>query len=206
MNIIFVDIDGPLLPQKLHLMQENRKVGVDNPPLFDQFSVRAFNIWAKYGNAKIVFSTNWALSYTENQLKDIMAANGLEFDYHADTLTPKRFTSARHSEILGWLGEHNDGEQVNFIAVDDDQSCSYIEKIMDHDKPEVKDLYSNCTGKWIDVDFRDGMSWENYVDGCEALGIDQEIVNRDEFGIKIRTAVEKAEDKRKLDVLLGCII
>ena len=195
MNIIFVDIDGPLLPQKMDLFHQNRKTGKENPPMFDEFAVRVFNLWAKYGNAKIVFSTNWALSWSADELKEIMRVNGLGFDYHEHCITPKRFRQERHSEILNWLDDHSK-EGDKFIAVDDDTSCRYIEQIMKHPQNEVK-----ATGEWIEVEFQNGISWQNFLDGCEALDINLEDINFHEFGIKILTDEEKEQRKKDLDLL-----
>lgn len=184
-TVIFVDIDGPLLPSKLHLLKINRRTGRDNPPEFDRFAVRAFNLWAKYSNAKIVFSTNWCCGYTSDELEYIMRVNGLAFDYHEDILTPKKFTSSRHTEILDWLRNHP--ECKNFIAVDDDQTCRYIEDFLQRAAGETIE----ARGKWINVDFEDGLTLANFKDGCEQLGIDQDQLAFEEFGVKMRTAEEK---------------
>ena len=170
-NIIFVDFDGPLLPGKMHLFQENR-----NPktlPMFDAFAVRVFNIWAKYSNAKIVLSTNWVAHHSIDDLKEYLRLNGLGFDYHDVITTPKYFSPRRNREILEWLEENAEKDDV-FIAVDDDPACKFIEEgIQDNE-------YS---GKWIAVDYQNGMSYENFIDGCRVLNIDLVEVNKLEFGI-----------------------
>jgi hypothetical protein len=185
-SIIFVDIDGPLLPQKMHLFHQNRKSGEANPPMFDPMAVRIFNLWAKYSNAKIVFSTNWAISYSEDELKHIMLVNGLGFDYHDDCITPKRMRSERNHEISEWLNEHKD-EVANFIVVDDDYTCKYIE----HEG-----------GQWIAVNFANGITYDNFIDGCAALEIQVEDIWEQEFGIKKLTPEQKATR----DMLLGAMI
>lgn len=187
-NIIFVDIDGPLLPQKMHLFPENHKGGIENPPIFDHMAVRIFNLWAKYGKAKIVFSTSWAFSFDNDELKRLMKTNGLGFDYHADVTTPKHMHGGRLEEILDWLSNHLD-EVNKFIIVDDDTNCRHLEEIMEKYRPEIK-----ASGKWIKVDFHNGISWENFVEGCNALGIDMDDINEQEFGIKRLSKKEK--DKR----------
>jgi len=196
MNIIFVDIDGPLLPQKMHLFEQNHKGGIENPPIFDPMAVRIFNIWAKYGNAKIVFSTNWAANFDDDELKLIMEVNGLGFDYHEHVTTPKRMRSDRHDEIINWLAMHSK-KGDKFIAVDDDTKCQYIEPIINEQRTEV-----DATGKWIQVSFENGISWDNYVDGCEVLGIDRDIVNWKEFGIKILTQEEKDKQVAALSLFV----
>jgi len=193
MNIIFVDIDGPLLPRKMHMFHENRKLGI-NPdtnvgyyPRFDEFAVRAFNLWAKYGNAKIVFSTHWAFNWNAEHLKEIMLLNGLGFDYHDELHTPKKRTSHRSHEIVWWL-EENTKAGDKFIAVDDDTSCQDIPSLLES---EHRDRAIEAKGKWINVDFDNGLSWDNFLDGCEVLGIDIDVIYENEFGIKPLTQKQK---------------
>jgi len=196
MNIIFVDIDGPLLPTKLHILLENHRTGLAQPPLFDMYAIRVFNIWARYSNAKIVFSTNWAVNVSEKDLKRYMEVNGLGFDYHEHCITPKRMRSERHEEIVGWLREHSK-EGDRFIVVDDDPKCKYISNILNNQDSGVE-----ATGEWIEVDLEDGMTRANYLDGCEALGIDIDIVNNKEFGIKILTQEEKDAQLKALSLFV----
>ena len=206
-NIIFVDIDGPLLPGKLNLFEQNHKITRQNldkaEPMFDPFAVKVFNLWARYGNAKIVFSTNWATQHkmTIDILKEIMRLNGLSFDYHHEILTPKKFTSERGSEIWWWILDNmKDGDR--FIAVDDDQSCEYIQKYIGHnnkDNPKVE-------GGWINVDFQNGISWENFMDGLEFLDIPKSAIDEGEFGIKPLTAEEKIKYEKSFDLYYGAMI
>lgn len=203
-SLIFLDIDGPLLSRKSSMFHENRNLGI-NPetgvgryPKFDEFSIRAFNLWAKYGNAKIVFSTHWAFSYNTEQLKEIMLLNGLGFDYHEKLYTPKKPTSYRSHEILWWL--HDNAEPGDkFIAVDDDTSCQDIESMLDR---EYKGHSADAEGKWINVDYDNGTSWDNFIDGCEALGINMDDIYEKEFGIKPLTQKQKDYRNGLLDNLI----
>jgi len=188
MKIIFVDFDGPLIPRKMHLFHQNRKSGIENHPQFDEFAVRVFNLWTKYSNAKIVFSTAWEYNYTADELKEIVKHNGLGFDYHNVCVTPKKMTMSRHTEILNWLEEHSQ-EGDKFIVVDDDAECRHIHTLLEtgYYADNIK-----ATGEWVNVDFTNGLSLENFYHGCAVLGIDREILEYKEFGVKILTAEEKA--------------
>ncbi len=157
MNVIFLDIDGPLLPRKMEMFHENRTSAI---PKFEEFAIRAFNIWTRYSNAKTVFSTHWSYSFPVDELKLYMIHNGLGLNYHEDILTPKTPSSNRANEIVWWLEQHPEVE--NFIAVDDDTTCRQIEEMTD------------VNGKWIEVDYENGLSWKNFIDGCNALNIDYE--------------------------------
>jgi len=195
-SIIFVDVDGPLLPRKMHMFHQNRKTGKENHPQFDEFGIRAFNLWAKYSQAKIVLSTAWSWAYSTDELKEIMLANGLGFDYHTEILTPKKQTSSRSNEIVWWLhdnAEHGD----KFIAVDDDTSCQDIAELLESNiRP------SPAKGAWIQVDYDNGMSWDNFLDGCEVLGIDLDEIYEKEFGIKKPTEKQKALRHTYLESLI----
>lgn len=190
-NIIFVDIDGPLLPGKYHYFGQNRKTGKENHPYFDPWAVRAFNMWARYSNAKIVFSTHWAFHYNEHELKEIMRHNGLGFNYHDDCITPKKISSNKVDEVYWWLVKHP--ECTNFIVVEDDHTCRWLD---DH----IKDL--PVKGKWIDVNYDNGISMKNFIDGCEQFEIDHDVLMFEEFGVKILSKEEKA----KRDALIGALI
>lgn len=202
MNIIFVDIDGPLLPRKMHMFHKNRVLGI-NPetgvgyyPVFDEFAVRAFNLWAKYGDAKIVFSTNWAFSHNTEQLKEIMELNGLGFDYHDVLYTPKRMTSHRSHEIVWWLHDNASADD-KFIAVDDDTSCQDIPRLLESEHRPI-----DTKGEWIAVDFDNGLSWDNFIDGCEVLGINIDDIYENEFGIAPLTQKQKDFREGILDSLI----
>jgi hypothetical protein len=184
-NVIFVDIDGPLLPQKMHYFGQNRKSGKEpeNYVMFDQWAVRVHNLWARYSNAKIVFCTHWTHSWKPEELKDLMKYNGLGFDYHEHCVTPKKMSSNKVDEIYWWLEEHPECE--NFIAVEDDTTCRYLDEFIERRGLAVK-------GRWIKVDYSDGISMKNFTDGCEQFGIDQEVLLFEEFGIPILTPEEKA--------------
>ena len=201
-SIIFVDIDGPLLSRKSSLFHQNRKTGINSEtgvghyPKFDEFAVRAFNLWAKYGEAKIVFSTAWAHNWSTEQLKEIMLLNGLGFDYHDVVHTPKKMTSARSHEIVWWLHDNATAED-KFIAVDDDTSCQDIPSLLESE-------HRPCAtkGRWINVDYDNGVSWDNFLDGCDALDINIDDIYENEFGIKPLTQKQKDYRNGLLDSLI----
>jgi hypothetical protein len=175
------------------MFHENRRLGI-NPdtgvgwyPKFDEFAVRTFNLWAKYSKAKIVFSTHWAFSHTESQLKEIMLLNGLGFDYHEVLFTPKKPTSYRCNEIVWWLHDNAEAGDT-FIAVDDDTSCQDIASMLGD---EYNGHGADATGQWINVDYDNGMSWDNFLDGCDVLGIDIDEIYEKEFGIEPLTKKQK---------------
>lgn len=226
MNYIFVDIDGPLLASKSLYTPRNRlefrqEGGLETH--FDEFSVWAHNIWAKYGDAKIIFSTNWILHKTKDELKEICKSNGLDFEgrYYEEYLaTKKKFTSERGSEVW-WTIEDIVGEGDKFLIVDDDGTCVYVNEYV---KQAVEGNNNYCRWdkmdnppevKWIKVDSVEGLSLKNFKDGCKFFGFDDyqedgytinDHINYDEFGRKMKTEEEKEEERKVMDMLLRRMI
>lgn len=194
-NYIFVDFDGPLLPGKMHLFDSNRKAveaftrGEDVSPHFDPVAMRMHNLWAKHGNAKVVFSTSWARHVrkwdeTEAYLKKVMWDNGYEGEYADDCVTPKRRSSEHIHEIQEWCYDNLKPED-RFIAVDD-ANLSFLSD----DQCQWK-----AQGKWIQCNYNDGLTWKNFKDGCEWLQVDNDSMLHTEYGIVPKTEEEKKRDR-----------
>lgn len=193
---IFVDFDGPMLPGKMHLFDQNRKTvasfmsGGSPIPYFDPVAMQMLNLWAKHGNAEVVFSTSWARVYRGDYrtmipyLKQIMTENGYTGGFAEEILTPKRLSSSHVHEINLWLDDNLKKDDV-FIAIDD-ADLTYL---------NFKDQ-----GKWLSVNYDDGLTWEHFKQGCTALKINNEQLLYLEYGIPIKTEEEKAESKRLLDL------
>lgn len=195
-NYIFVDFDGPLLPGKAHIFQRNREAlaafmrGEDAMPIFDPIAVQMHNLWARHGNAKIVFSTSWARSYRgtlqdcESYLKRIMRYNGYDGGFAEACLTPKRLSSGHIHEIGEWLYDNlKPGDK--FIAVDD------------ADLSAIAVGSSALQGRWIKCDYNNGLSWQNFLDGCEALDIDKSSLMAIQYGI-VATSEEEVQREQDL--------
>ena len=139
-NYIFVDIDGPLLPTKSHMFLQNQTFveafgsGLDmteclktHPPQFDPWCVRAHNLLAKYGEAKIVIVSNWRRWATIPQLQELFAAQGLEFEYADPVSCGKRgLTSERVHDISYHMSEELPGDSRVLIL--DDDSLQWLNK------------------------------------------------------------------------------
>lgn len=191
-NYIFVDFDGPLLPGKMHLFDANRKAvaafmaGEDAMPIFDPAAVQMHNLWAKHGNAKVVFSTSWARHVrtwqeTEAYLKRVMRYNGYTGEFADDCVTPKRRSSSHIHEIQEWCYDNLKPED-RFIAVDD-ADLSFL----------ANDQCSwHAQARWIQCNYNDGLTWKNFQDGCEWLQVDKRSMLHIEYGI-----VPKSEEEIK---------
>lgn len=198
-NYIFVDFDGPLLPGKMHLFDSNRKAvaaftnGEDAIPVFDPVAVQMHNLWARHGNAKVVFSTSWArhvrsLQETEVYLKKVMRDNGYVGEFADRCLTPKRRSSSHMHEISEWCHDHLKPED-RFIAVDDadlsfliDETCRW-----------------KAQGTWIKCDYNNGLTWKNFKDGCAALNVDNASMLHIEYGIVPKSEEEINRERELFD-------
>jgi hypothetical protein len=199
-NIIFVDIDGVLLPGKMHLFDRNRKAVSDflagSPdgivPYFDPVAVRIFQLWALHSNAQIVLCTNWAFGDTRHVgfVKHIMESNGLDFQYHTNPVTPRRLTSNKLHNVGLWIDDYGQPGD-NYLVVDDDSSLHHLNS----SDARMDWLQDNQHISAIIPDYNDGLTWKHFKDGCAHLQIDNKKLLHLEFGIVPRTPEEIKRDE-----------
>jgi hypothetical protein len=199
-NIIFVDIDGVLLPGKMHLFDRNRKAVSDflagSPegivPYFDPIAVRIFQLWALHSSAQIVLCTNWAFGDDRriDFVKHIMKSNGLDFQYHASPVTPRRLTSNKLHNVGLWIDDYGQAGDT-YLVVDDDSSLYYLNS----SDARVDWLQANQRIAAIIPNYDDGLTWKHFKDGCTHLQIDKKTLLQLEFGIVPRTPEEIERDK-----------
>jgi hypothetical protein len=204
-NIIFVDIDGVLLPGKMHLFRHNQQVAEDftvgSPkslvPYFDPVAVRMFQLWSTHSSAQIVFSTTWAfgLQSRVDFVKHIMASNDLNFVYHDKLVTPYRITSNKLHNVGMWVDDYGqDGD--NYLIVDDDYSLNYI----NNDTVQWLDN-KNATALAIIPDYNDGLTWKHFKDGCKHLRIDNAKMLQLEYGIEPMSPRTREQFERDQELL-----
>ena len=235
-NFIFIDIDGPLLPGRAHLDRQNRKFldafhgGMKltellekHPPVFDPWAVRAHNLLAKYSNARIVIVTNWRRWATIEELQRLFDSQGLVFEYAERASCMKRgLSSERVHDIachieeclpddsraliiddadLRWLnsfmpleGEHETDEAVDYgVPQHYDEQVGYVEG-------------KNIRWKWLEVDYNNGLTYEQFKLGADFLGVDWDQLNYQEFGVPILSPEEKAKRREETDRLWSALI
>jgi len=235
-NYLFIDIDGPLLPGRAHMFPGNREFlnafnkGVKppelfetTPPKFDDWGVRAHNLLARYGNAKVVIVTNWRRWCSIEQLQSLFVEQGLEFEYADQTNCAIRgMSSERYHDIachmedyieedarcliiddynlqalnLFYRLEGEEGERGNDIAwqgpTHDDMQIGIVQN---RDNSVEHDIRF----KWLDVDYRNGLTYEQFKIGAEFFGVDWDQLNYNEFGIPIKTEEEKRKECEDFD-------
>lgn len=215
-NYLFIDIDGPLLPAKSHMFPENREfldnfqIGesltslMKNHPLtFDPWCVRAHNLLAKYGKAKIVIVTNWRLWCDIEELQELFADQGLVFDYAVEPSCGKRGLSSGRAQDVAYHIEDilpNDSRALivddqegliwlnNYLPLEGDHSTArtnYVGVIEHNDRQvgyveEKPDIH----WKWLEVSYQDGISYKQFKLGAKFFDIDWDELNAKEFGNK----------------------
>lgn len=233
-NYLFIDIDGPLLPGKSHLFPGNRDFltafndGVKVPELFekhqvtfDPWGVRAHNLLAKYGDAKVVIVTNWRRWCDIETLQQLFEDQGLEFSYADNPSCMKRgLSSERYHDIACHMESYIE-EDANCLIIDDDnlQPLNAFYHLVnegserseqdqyygpDHKDEDIcivqnrdNDVKYDIKCKWLDVDYKNGLTYEQFKLGAEFFNVDWDQLAFEEFGVPIKTKEEKEEEKRK---------
>lgn len=201
-RVIFLDIDGPLLPTRMWWHKTNQKLRRDNTDLvrsdnllnikLDPIAIEYFNYWVKFSGAKIVLATNWVYHKSVEQIAEMLRKNGMVFELHSNPITPKRFRgSHRMNEINQWLEDNEDTDQ--WLIVDDDIDYIYFDK-------EVEGQHI------INVNLDEGITNKQFFDGLKHFDINKADILQDAFGIKKLTSKEKEEKQDALDMLIRCVV
>lgn len=141
-GIIFLDFDGPIFPEKIHLYKENQgkfgiegclKLGLHAPFTYwyaDNFAIAMLNELRKIKSYKLVISSSWADEKIakKEQIENMLKANNLDYDMHEDWKTPRE-PLLRHEQIEKWLDNHPEITN-NYFILDDTKSAPdmYFEK------------------------------------------------------------------------------
>ena len=133
MNILFLDIDGVVIPLRCNIdtrrkewfarMRDMGRADQTGYGFFDPIAVTMLNDLHKQFNFHIVVSSSWAEIYTDRRdFEAIFSINGLNIPMHEDWKTPRKEypVDTRADQIFNWLQEHPD---VNKYIVLDDR-CS----------------------------------------------------------------------------------
>lgn len=126
-KIVFLDIDGPLIPNKCkhidHLRSEFSK-DTNHYCVFDPFAVTFFNELFRYNdNLHAVLHTSWRKYYSENNCQwiiDHFKDQGCNFRWHKDKHTPIIKSATRWEEITMWLVDHPDITINDYAIVEDE--------------------------------------------------------------------------------------
>ena len=195
-----------------------------HPPVFDHWAVRAHNLLARYGNAQIVIVTNWRRWATIEELQRLFDGQGLTFEYANPIGCMKRgMSSERVHDIAVHIQDYLPDDSRALII--DDADLSWLNNFMPlenpdpdappygyYDFPEHNDNQvgyvegKNIRWKWLQVDYTNGLSYQQFKLGAEFLGVDWDQLDFAEFGVPILTPEEKAQRRADTDRLWSALI
>lgn len=206
-NYLFLDIDGPLLPTKSHMFPQNQafveafQSGISmaeniitNPPMFDPWCVRAHNLLAQYGNAKIVIVSNWRIWATNDELKKLFAAQGLEFEYADPVGCMKRGISSERVHDVSYHMSEEIPDDSRVLILDDDNlewlnNFHPLEDVAEGEEHGVYGFpthYDQQVGyiedksirwKWLDISLQDGITYQQFGIAADFFEIDRNTMN-----------------------------
>ena len=137
-SVIFLDFDGPLYPNRIYLMEENK--GISQPQVcidlklyphihywkMDHMAVGMINNMADNGSI-FVISSSWAEINDLESLSGLLKINGFHGKIHKDWTLEHNPTITRSERIKKWLDAHPEF-QNNYIVLDDVVSAPEMAK------------------------------------------------------------------------------
>lgn len=145
-RVVFLDIDGPMIPTRASFLPDQPIVMTK----FDPCAVGMLNSLLDRSGAKLVISSTWSklgLSACQKALCD----NGLPASaLHKDWKTIKRISSSRTQEIVWWLEDH---QSVEYVILDDER------------------LSSLTFPGFVQCDTYEGFSFRNYLESLQTFGL-----------------------------------
>ena len=176
-KVIFLDIDGPMIPVRAQLIQQSAGAA----RTFDPVAVSLLlDIISKSG-AKLVISSTIGVHGYEHCC-DMLDRNGISpSNLHQDWITPRKMSSYRIHEIVWWLDKHP--EITHYVAIDDEQ--------LDIDWVKFA----------VQCDAYEGFSFRNYLECAvmlDAVDVEQQAEHRRLIGyLKRREVWRTTRDDRE---------
>lgn len=143
-KVLFLDIDGPMIPRRAFYLPKQTLV----VSKFDPVAVALLNSVLDKTGAKLVVSSTWGNLGIE-VVKPSFEENGISWDQvHQDWVTPRKLTDSRVHQIRMWLDKH---PGIDLWASLDDENL-------------------DLDGRNVHVSFDDGMLLKHYHKLLELLG------------------------------------
>lgn len=115
MKVLFLDIDGVLLPGRAYLLPNQTKPVVT---VFDPCAVSLLNRACQKQKRKIVVHSSWVKFYDKEELKDHLEKQGVDVSLlHEDYYTRPEL-GWRYARVDDWLLRHP--EVTDFFILDDE--------------------------------------------------------------------------------------
>lgn len=152
MRIIFLDIDGPLIPLRMYF-NGNRPFNTEYGSfVYDPIAVAMIKTLASKFDAKVVFNS----AHNENPAHIMLhqaTFNGLKDVMHTDIITQFPHTPDRLSAIETWLKEHS--EVTEWIVIDD---------------MPVDSSRNIAHSRQVPINYSLGMTMDSFQKACELFG------------------------------------
>lgn len=154
MKVIFLDIDGPMIPSRAYFLKENRgKIGKRFDPVAACMLLDVLDVT----RSKLVISATVG-NFGYDHVAQLLEYNGIDRSYlHEDPITPRDIYRKREDQIDAWRDMH---PEVDKYAVLDDENM--FDAFGDH---------------MVHVSFTDGMMFPHRDRLIQILGMheDEEI-------------------------------
>jgi len=149
-RILFLDIDGPMIPQRAYDMPNQTRPIVT---IFDPCAVGMINRACNKQKRKIVLHSSWIRTkfietYVNGDVKEHCIAQGIEAELFHDDAYCNRDVSWRYDRVDLWLQDHPG--TTDFVVLDDEK-CDPLW----HYKKQL-----------LLIDFDNGMTMKDY---CKLL-------------------------------------
>lgn len=166
MKIIFLDIDGVILPGRA-LYMPGQVYTPDGAPLrFDPSSVGLVNKLCEDLPARIVVHSNWRRNYhgwagstlcEQESLIAYMISQGLRGEYfHEDWQCPMKMSSSRWYDISMWMDDHPEVKDEDIVILEDE---------------EMPSTYGQWGRMVVRTDFDEGLTVEQFMGIRQRFGL-----------------------------------
>jgi hypothetical protein len=136
-RIIFLDIDGVLLPHSYLIsgknislyedFKKNRDLSkIGHQLTFDPACMSNLRQIIEKTDCSIVMISTWRYSFNNEELQDILLAKGFEPNWFHSDPCDRRLTAKKYNDVGLWLGDHSDEDHpdvdtvFDYLIIDDD--------------------------------------------------------------------------------------
>lgn len=153
-KILFLDIDGPMIPYRCLVMPGQTAIMT----LFDPVAVSLINYLCEEYDFKIVLHSSWVRMIGGKEAQKHCVKQGLKLEnFHEDGWTNEDM-SWRYSRVAEWLKRHP--EVDNYVIVDDDPYAP--DKDLAYPHPE------GMPSRVVLINYYTGFLFQDYI-SCLAL-------------------------------------
>lgn len=147
-KILFLDIDGPMIPARAYVMAGQTKPFVR---IFDPCAVGLINELCEKRGYKIVLHSSWIRIEGGQQTYDHCIFQGLKSEHFHEDAWCDENTNWRYTRVAMWLKAHP--ETTHYLIMDDKP---YEDNFNNDHVEHPKDMEDHL----VLIDFQDGILWK----------------------------------------------